>query len=494
MNRKLWMASALSLLLFMTPMSVYANSPYEGYIYDSLRNTPESINGYLYKDSIEGIDLNIGSFKDPQDIFVAEDDTLYLADSGNNRVIHLNKNKVVLGIIGPEEGDGMLSNPKGVFVTNEGDIYVADTGNQRIVHFDPEGQFVKEFKKPDSPLLDDGFTFTPSKVILDKRGYMFVVSEGAHQGLLQLRPDGSFAGFFGANHVEFSVMRLLIKYIATNEQREQLASVRPPEFSNLFQDNEGFIYTSTFGIRTNQIKRLSAVGVDVLNIDEVNDNQRRYGDYYMPTENWKPLYEAFVDVTVDQNGVITALDQTTGKAFQYDQLGNLLFIFGGLGDQKGLFMTPSSIGQTSDGTMYIVDKTRNRIDRFHTTPFADKVHEATKLYVEGKYEQASKPWHDVIEMNSNYDLAYKAIGKSLYKAERYKEAMYYFEVAKDRPGYSEAFLEYRKVFLREHFEIVFGGIIFLYVLSKIIKFWIKRRRRIAANPTNSTLVKGGKSL
>lgn len=487
MNKKVYMIAVLTLVLCLTPIIAFSESPYEGYIYDSLKNTPESINGYLYKDSIDGIELKIGSFKDPQDIYVAKDDTFYIADSGNDRIVHMNKDKIVLKIIGTKEGEGKLSSPKGLNVTESGDIFVADTGNQRIVHFNPNGDFVRDFQKPDSPLLDSGFTFTPAKIILDKRGYMFVVSEGAHQGLVQLRPDGSFAGFFGANHVDFSLTRLVVKYIATREQRDQIASVRPPEFSNLYQDDEGFIYTTTLGIRTNQIKRLSAVGVDVLNIDEANDNERRYGDYYMPIENWRALYEAFVDVTIDQSGVITALDQTTGKVFQYDQLGNLLFIFGGLGDQNGLFMTPASIGQTSDGAMYIVDKTRNRIDRFHTTPFSNKVHEATKLYVEGKYDEASKPWQDVIGMNSNYDLAYKAIGKSMHKDERYKEAMTYFKAAKDRQGYSDAFLEYRKVFLREHFELFFGGTIFLYVFYIVMKFWIKRRRRKAAIPSYGAL-------
>jgi sugar lactone lactonase YvrE len=480
-------SAVLLISLFMLPMTAYAESPYEGYIYDSLKNTPHSINGYLYKDSIDGYDLETGPFKEPTDIFVAKDDTFYIADSGNNRIIHMDANKKILKVIAPEEGEGKLNTPKGVYTTDDGQSYVADTGNGRVVQFDASGNFIRDFKKPDSPLLDSGFTFSPSKVVYDKRGYLFVVSEGAHQGLVQLRPDGSFAGFFGANHVDFSLTRLLVRYIATKEQREQLASVRPPEFSNLFLDNEGFIYTTTFGIRSNQIKRLSAVGVDILNISE----SKRYGDLYMPIQKWSTLYEAFVDVSVDRNGVITALDQTTGKAYQYDQLGNLLFIFGGLGIQDGLFMTPASIGQTSDGTIYIVDKTRNRIDRFRTTPFADKVHEAVKLYVDGKYEEASKPWHEVIRMNSNYDLAYKSIGKALYRAEKYEEAMVYFHAAKDRAGYSEAYLEYRKIFLRKHFDVIFGGIIAIYILFKAVMFWIKRRRKLAKLANPKALTKGG---
>ncbi|WP_274361275.1 hypothetical protein [Paenibacillus thermotolerans] len=477
---------AVLLLLCLLPTTVYADSPYEGYIYDSLKNTPQSINGYLYKDSIDGYDLESGPFSEPQDLFVAKDDTLYIADTGNDRIIRMNANKQVLQIVAPEEGPGKLSTPKGVFVTEDGSIFVADTGNQRVVQFDGAGRFVKEFKKPDSPLLEAGFNFAPSKVVFDKRGNLFVVSEGAHQGLVQLRPDGSFSGFFGANHVDFSWTRLLVKYIATKEQREQLAAVRPPEFSNLFLDEEGFIYTTTFGIRNNQIKRLSAVGVDILNINE----SRRYGDLQMPIEKWTTLYEAFVDVTVDRNGMITAVDQTTGKAFQYDQLGNLLFVFGGLGNQNGLFVTPAAIGQTSDGTMYVVDKTRNRIDRFRTTPFADKVHEAVKLYVDGKYEEASVPWQEVIRMNSNYDLAYKSIGKALFRAERYEEAMVYFEAAKARADYSEAYLEYRKIFAREHFEWFFAGIVAAFAVYKGIAFRLSKRRRAAADRRRGLNAKG----
>ncbi len=470
-------AAVLLAFLAAFPAQAMAGSPYQGYVYDSLQETPLSINGYLYEDSIDGYDLPTGPLKSPEDIFAAEDDTLYIVDGGNNRVIHLDAEKNVLGVIGDSEGKGQLNSPKGLFVTSEGRVFVADTENRRIAVFNASGEFEKEYPAPQSPLLGKDFIYSPSKIIVDKRGYMFVVSDGAHQGLMQIRPDGTFAGFFGANHVGFSLSRLIIKLIATQEQREQLANVRPPEFSNLYQDKEGFIYTTTLGIRFNQVKRLSAVGVDTLNLE---GQENRYGDLYMPRKNWEPLYESFVDLTVDKNGLITALDQTTGKAFQYDKLGNLLFIFGGLGEQDGLFKTPASIDHTSDGTIYIVDRTRNRVDRFRTTPFADKVHEASALYVDGRYDEASKPWHEVLEMNGNYDLANRAIGKALYKAERYKEAMGYFEVARDREGYSQAFLEYRKQFMREYFtEIAAAVVFFLIALRFGLRLYRKKWRKPA---------------
>lgn len=285
---------------------------------------------------------------------------------------------------------------------------------------------------------------------------MYVVSDGNTQGLMQIDSTGKFKGFYGANHVGFSWSRLLIRLVATKEQQSQLAAVRPSEFSNVDIDEEGFIYSTTLGEENNQIKRLSPVGVDTL-----NTGNRRYGDFY--TDG--PFSMAsFIGISVDRNGFITALDLQTGKIFQYDKLGNLLFSFGGIGEQNGLFVTPSAVDQTSDGLLYVIDKGRGRIDRFRATPFAELVHEASLLYVDGKYEEAQALWQEVLRLNANYEMAYQAIGKALYKAENYQEAMDYFKLSNSRADYSSAFREYRKVFIREHFTWFFSGTIALLLL------------------------------
>lgn len=482
---------AIAIAVLLVPVQAMADSPminssYEGYMYDTLEETFYSVNGYLYDGSIDGYNLPIGAFNSPEDIFIDKNDNLYIVDSGNNRVIHMGQDKNVIKVIGDEEGPGKLNNPKGVFVNHEGKVYVADTLNRRVAVFNKDGKFDKEFTAPQSALLGDQFVYSPTKLIVDKRNYMFVINEGSDKGMMQIDPNGQFRGYYGANHVPFSWSRFFIKFITTKEQREQLAKVRPPAFSGLYQDTEGFIYTTTMGLRTNQIKRLSAVGVDTLNL---GDEQYRYGDIYMPRKNWESLYDAFVGITVDDKGIITAIDQTTGKAFQYDPIGNLLFIFGGLGPQNGLFDTPVAIDHTSDGTMYIVDKTRGRVDLFTTTPFADKVHEATYLYVDGKYAEAKKPWQEVLGMNANYDLAYRAIGKALEKEERYAEALEYYKKARSRSEYSVAFLDFRKEYLRNHFAEIVIGLISIFIL---LKFAPKIIRRFAARRSVRKAVDGSK--
>jgi DNA-binding beta-propeller fold protein YncE len=464
----------LALLQLLLPAQTWAAVPYRGYTWNKLGQDVRSVNGYLYVDSIDGTDMPTGAFNTPEDIFIADDDTIYLVDTGNSRIIHLEpKTHKLLGVIGTEDGPGLLNEPKGIFVKPDGTIYVADTKNQRIAIFDKSGKFIRDLKAPDSPLLGKDFQYSPSKVILDKRDYMFVVSDGNTQGLMQIDQKGEFKGFFGANHVGFSWKRLFVKLVATKEQQQQLSTVKALAFSNVDQDQDGFIYTTTLGVDVNQIKRLSPVGVDTL------PSGKQYGDLFVdgPFETTQ-----FVDVTVNKEGLITGLDLQTSKVFQYDKLGNLLFAFGGNGDQDGLFTTPSSIDQTSDGMIYVVDKGRNRIDRFRTTPFADLVHKASKMYVEGRYEESESLWNEILKLNANFDMAYFAIGKSLYKSERYKEAMEYFQLARAKTEYSDAFREYRKEYAREHFGIISGVILLLiialrYLIPRCVRL-LKRKLRL----------------
>lgn len=467
----------VSLTFTLQNKNVYAVSPYEGYIWNREGKDVPSINGYVYESSIEGVYLQSGPFNSPEDIFITPDDFIYIVDSGNNRIVHLSPDFEVINVIGDKEGPGVLNGPKGVFVKEDGTIYVADTKNQRIVIFDQEGNFVKELPTPDSPLLGSNFTYSPSKVIVDKRDYLYVVSEGNTKGLMQIDNNGDFKGFFGTNDVEFNIWRFIARLVATEEQKAKLEAVVPLSFSNLAIDEDGFIYTTTVGTDTNQIKRLSPVGVDTL-----NHSEKSYGDLI----NYSNTFEttSFIDITINSDGLITALNLQNSKIYQYDKLGNLLFVFGGKGEQNGVFLTPSSVDQTSDGRMFVADKGRNRIDIFRPTPFAELVHKASKLYVDGKYEEAKEMWEEVIQLNSNYDTAYHAIGKALYKSEDYREAMNYFKAANSRQDYSDAFRQYRIQFVREHFAWFFASVFVFIIIIRFIPVIIwrfKRKRNQRAN-------------
>ena len=450
----------VALLFSLLASPSYAAAPYDGYTINSQGSDVRSITGFVHDHSITGLDIASGALLRPESLYITDNGDIYIADAGNNRIVHLNEKHEFIRIIGDTVGPGKLSEPKGLYVKEDGTIYVADTKNGRIAIFNSDGVFEKEYGRPDSPLIGSTFSYSPSKLILDKRDYIYVVSDGNTQGLIQLDPNGQFKGFYGANHVGFSWRRLFIRFVASESQQNKIAQVRAAEFSNLDMDDEGFIYTTTLSESFNQIKRLSPVGVDTLNVGI----ERQYGGFYSQGPFAMP---SFIGISVDDNGIITALDLQASKVFQYDKLGNFLFAFGTVGEQRGTFTTPADVAQNKNGDIYVADRGRNSIEVFRKTPFADLVQQASTLYVDGRYDEAQELWQEVIRLNSNYEMAYQAMGKALYKAERYKEAMSYFKLASARGDYSLAFKEYRQELIKENFAFVMIGFIVLFILLRI---------------------------
>ena len=70
------------------------------------------------------------AFSGPSDLYITGDDRVFVADTGNSRIVVLDRQGTVLSVIGTEEGPGKLKEPEGVFVDPSDQIYVADTGNR----------------------------------------------------------------------------------------------------------------------------------------------------------------------------------------------------------------------------------------------------------------------------------------------------------------------------------------------------------------------------
>src|SRR5690606_26142549 len=118
-----------------------------------------------------------------------------------------------------------LRRPEGVFVTDDPfNIYIADTGNRRIVKLDQDGNVLQIIERPESPFIPSDYAFYPIKLVVDNRGFLYIASMGGYQGLLQLDPNGEFVSFFGANTTEISslnrIMNNLKNILYTKEMKE----------------------------------------------------------------------------------------------------------------------------------------------------------------------------------------------------------------------------------------------------------------------------------
>ena len=82
-----------------------------------------------------------GAFRQPSALAVGADDLLYVADSGNHRVLKFSMNGMDRGAFGQcGTGAGEFVFPSAIAVTPEGEVLVADAGTGRLQRFSAEGK------------------------------------------------------------------------------------------------------------------------------------------------------------------------------------------------------------------------------------------------------------------------------------------------------------------------------------------------------------------
>ena len=464
----------LVLFIIIIPLNVYG-SPYDGYAYNEWNRAVPSQIGYLPDRVISGEDMGAGRLKNPQDIFVAKNKTVFILDSGNNRLVILEKDfttRKILDTFTDESGAATtLSEPGGVFVDGDGVIYIADTGNNRVLICDKDGMIRSIITKPDVDIFPNHSDFRPQRVLADTTGNIYVIVAGVFQGAVMFGQDGRFLGFYGSNRVELSakVLRdLFWKRIMSREQKQNMERYVPIEYISFDIDDENFIYTCTAKTASgfDEIRKLNPMGDNIF-------KSKRYGDVEGTAYKGQWFTSNFVDIKIDAEELIYALDTTRGRIFQYDREGNQVFVFGGKGDQAGLFKSPRAI-ETLDGNVLILDAQKGNVTIFKPTKFGREVLYAIKLYNEGMYEDAIEPWKDVLRMNATFSLAYVSIGKSYYNISDYKTAQWYFKMGSDRSSESKAFREYRTLLVRQNF----GLIITLFITAALAIFAVRKREKL----------------
>jgi hypothetical protein len=466
--------------LFIASLMIGAAAPVaeaaiDTYQYSYWGDAVPSPNAYKMEQVIYGDEWSNGRLASPMDMFVGKDERIYIADTGNNRIVILNKEFEEEQVIANFDNSGKqdaLSKPEGVFGTEDGLIYVADTLNRRLVVFDTAGEFVRTIGEPKSTLLRPGFQYAPIKVAVDKAKRILVVSRGSYEGMMEFDDEGQFIGFIGTNRVKFSPIDLFWKRISTKAQREQMEQFIPLEFNNLDLDADGFIYTSTSEENSNRpIKRLNPSGADILRSKGYFPPK---GDIGTLKTGSNPGSSIFVDVAADQAGIFSGLDSKRGRIFTYDKDGNLLYVFGGLGSKQDNFRTPSAI-EIMDDRILVLDKDNGRLTVFEPTRYGSLIREAVISLYHGKTDQSTAAWEKVLQLNGNVEVAYLGIGKSMLKKGDYHEAMTYFKLGSNREYYSEAFKGYRKGIVLEHFGSIVLVIALAVVFCLAIMKWNRRK-------------------
>lgn len=441
------LSSLLLMLAGMLSSAVSALSPYTTWTMGPGGRLFLTQDAYI---PVDEIDLPLSG---PDELFFAPDGYLYVADTGNGRIVQLDHDFEIIA----EFGKGVIEAPTGLFIDEDGIFYIADARKNKIVILDSAGALINEFGRPSEPLFGRRREFLPRKIVVDARKNLYVVSEGSVDGLVMMNTNGNFIGYFGANMAEMSFRMMLQRLFLTREQLEQLVRNEAASPSNVAIDERSLIYTVTAGTaRDRSIRKFTIVGQNLF------DNV--YG-----SSTFRDLHVSGAD------GLLTAVD-ANGRIYEYDLNGSLLFVFGAQdrGEQRlGMLANPSSIERRGN-ELYVLDKDKNAIVIYRATDFAERVHQGVRLYMEGLYEEAQPYFEEVLTYNGLFILAYQAIADAYFKQGAYAQALDYYRYAEDRNGYSEAFWELRNSVLQRHLG---NGLVVLFGLWVAGSVFTRMERR-----------------
>ena len=449
--------------------------PYDTYNYDYWNNILYTPSPYTLDFSVSGATLiwqgaPLGDLKAPRDFCVADDGKLYIADTGNNRIVVVAEDlKTVLGIVDgfeTPEGPQTFSSPYGVAVSQNGQLYVADSQNHRIVVLELDGSFVKYVMDPKGDVLDEKFVFTPLRVSVDYADRVYCVAQNTFQGIMVFSSEGDFTGFFGTINVKISLWEKIWRRLSTKAERSKQQLFIPTEFTGIDVDSEGFIYASnkdTDGIQA--VRRLNPKGEDVI-LRGSKENLGgdlvfgQVGNYSGPSQ--------IVDVVYRDHGIYSLLDARRGRVFTYDHEGNLLYIFGGIGTQEGTFRAPVAIEQEGS-RLLVLDNLQGNISVFSETEYGSLINRAVGLRYDGDESLAVPMWQEVLRLDENNELANAGIGKAYLSAGDNARAMTYLRRGMNRTYFSVAFKRWRNEVLRSNFSWILTGVVALVLLFIVWK-------------------------
>ena len=402
-------------------------------------------------------------------------------------------------LIGSEYVDAVVCYSAEGFCIQGKYVYIADTRNSRILRLDSTNDYTCDevyltpnditFYQPQ--VEEDQSTrdvFQPSKIAVDRDGRVYTISKNTYQGIIEYKSNGEFNRFLGKNLV---TKRSWWTFLLTEKQYESLALNLPSQFTNIRLDDRNLLYAtaqpnSSDTNAKEMIKLINTSGKDVLKRNGYvkPDGDINYARYVKPAVTGSSIFTA---IDINDAKIYSVVDSTRGRIFTYDDEGNLLYVSGEQGNLSNNINTPVAISYfNNDNEEYVLvlDQLSKSVLIYETTEFGKLVNEATRLYLNNDIEESQVTWEKVVKMNSNYELGYVGIGKSILRAAnvetdktkqlaKYKEAMRMFKLGHNAVYYSDAFKQYRNITLKDNFALIMTGFVVIVVAGVALKFLTK---------------------
>lgn len=475
--RKGWICVlTICLLMVLAQPAMAADIPYLSYEQTEEYAGLPAPHAYRPVETVSGASLGGDEWNAPEDMVFDKDGNFYVLDTGGNCILVYDRDfKPVRKIHELTAADGTadmgMNNPRSLFVADDGYIYVADTNNERVIKMTGEGKILWEYRRPESETYTSEVYF-PTKVVVDKEGTVYIISQNVYQGVILYSNEGEFKGYFGSPPVKATAQLLIDRFwksVLSEKIREGLSDYVPVEYTSLDIDDEGFVYavSSYTEDHSEQIRRLNYLGTNILS------NTDNLGEAEIFTSKGESWYSKFSDVCATEENIF-ALDTHYNRVYVFDMQGNRLMTFGTTGEQLGAFRRSCAV-EYRDERVYVLDTLKSTVTVFEATPYGQCVLEASHYSNLGEYDEAVVYWEQVLASNANCEAAYLGIGEAKLKNEEYAAAVEYFRLANNPERESVAFGYWRTQWMQKYMGI---GIV-LFVLLLVFLVVLTNRRFLA---------------
>lgn len=278
-----------------------------------------------------------GQFQSPHGIAVAEDGSLYIADTGNHRIQHVSPEGETLQTWGgftPSTGgipqEGTFNEPWGVAVGTDGSVYVADTWNHRIQEFSPQGSFLNTWGVYGLPDSLNGF-YGPRDLVIDSQDRVFVADTG-NKRISVHDSDGNFLFQIGSGGYLEDELDEPVGIDLSSDGTLRIADTWNTRIQS-FKETEPGLFT-----------HLSEWPFD--------------GWYGQSIDN-KPY------LAVGPEDQVCVTDPEAPRVLCFDKGGNYLFGWGSFGSNPNQFILPSGLAFEPDGSIWVVDSGNSRLMLFN---------------------------------------------------------------------------------------------------------------------------------
>ena len=313
----------------------------------------------------DGLDATVAQLKTPSDIFVTQDGSVYIADTGNNRIRRIDPDGTIETIAGNgqrvQSEDGLpatqvgIMSPSSVAVDGSGNVYFAEWTGHRVRVIDRAGIITTIAGNGKSGLGKDGVKATetslssPASIFLDGNGRLYIAEWGAHR-VRVVGDDGIISTVAGNGEPGFD----------GDGGPAKEASLNNP--NGLFVTSEGDVYFSD--LSNDRVRRVRNGIIETI----AGNGQGRYeGDGGPATA---ASLNAPSGLFVTDSGNVYVCDGRNHKIRRIDKNGTMdTAVFGILThgvdgkEHRKPLRNPSSVFIDANGALHIADATGNTVIR-----------------------------------------------------------------------------------------------------------------------------------